>query len=415
MPRSVLLPAKQHLDFQKREFSKINDFGEVTGLFKVPTCVLIRKSRVHSGNIPLTQWNGELPRGQRNLSWEQAKAMLKSQKGSWSFLAPPEVRSPYFHRVFQGATLVPRSFWFVEPPIDRRLVVNTPYVRTSKAALAGAKPPWKIQLEGLVEGEFLFATALAEDILPFAARELRLVLLPVVARPGRFVMLNHLDILGEGAVFTHDWVKNAENIWSQKKKKGQPNLEEYLNYDQKITNQNPQAKFIVLYNRSGTNIAAAYLSSAECKTIDRLAIQGFVADFATYRYYADTEEHALYLVGVLNSSIVNEAIKPWQTQGQQGARDITRRPFEVCPIPLFDPKKKLHRQIVEVSREAREKMLKWRSTIGGRAAQAREAGRRVVQVELEQLDPLIAELLNGHELVAQIKQSAKAQMILPTT
>ena len=86
----------------------------------------------------------------------------------------------------------------------------------------------------------------------------------------------------------------------------------------------------------------------------------------------------------------------------------------MCPIPLFDPKRKLHRQIVEVAREARAKMLKWRSKIGGKAAQARHAARKVVQAELDQLDPLVAELLNGHELVTQIKQdSARAQMLLP--
>jgi hypothetical protein len=417
MPRSVLLPAKQHLAFQKGGFTKINDFGEVKGLFKVPACVLIRKSRVHSERIPATQWSGDLPRGQRNLSWEQAKGMLKSQKASWSFLTPPEVRSPYFPQVFQGATLVPRSLWFVEPPADCPLVVRIPFLRTSKAASVGAKKPWNVdvQVEGRVEKEFLFGTALAEDLVPFAIRGLRLVVLPTAVRSGRFAILNSDEILAEGAVGASDWVKKAEEIWNAKKKEGQPTLAEYLNYDQKITNQNPQAEFIVLYNRSGTNLAAAYLTTAEHTQVGKIPVQGFVADNVTYRYYADSEDHARYLVGVLNSRLVNEAIKPYQPQGLQGERDIHRRPFEVCPIPLFDSNKKLHRQIVEVAREAREEMLKWRSKIGGKAAQAREAARKIVQAELDQLDPLVAELLNGHELVAQIKQSAKAQMILPTT
>jgi hypothetical protein len=416
MPRSVILPAKQHLAFQREGFTRIHDFGEVSGLFKVPTCVLVRKSRVVTENIPLSHWSGDLPRGQRNLSWEQAKGMLKSAKGTWSFLSLPEARSPYFPQVFQGATLVPRSLWFVEPPADRPLVVRIPFLRTSKAATVGAKKPWRLDLEveGRVEKEFLFGTALAEDLLPFAIRRLRLIVLPAAARTGRFVMLNRDEILAEGAVGASDWVEKAEEIWNAKRKEGQPGLSEYLNYDQKITNQNPQAQFIVLYNRSGTNIAAAYLNTSETVTIDRLDIQGFVADFATYRYYADSEDHALYLAGVLNSSIVNEAIKPWQTRGQQGERDITRRPFEVCPIPVFDPKQRLHRKIAEVAGEARAEMLRWRSKIGGNAAQARQAARKVIQAELDQLDPLVAELLNGHELVAQIKQdAAKAQMLLP--
>jgi len=416
MPRSVILPAKQHLAFQKRGFTKINDFGEVSGLFKVPTCVLIRKSRVLAENIPLAHWSGDLPRGQRNLSWQQAKEMLKFGKASWSFLSLPEARSPYFPHVFQGATLVPRSLWFVEPPVDRPLVVKTPFLRTSKAASAGAHKPWKLEakVEGRVEREFLFGTALAEDILPFAVRRLRLVVLPAAPREGRFAMLDRDEILAEGAVGASDWVEKAEKIWNERKKKGQPSLNEYLNYDQKITNQDPQEKFIVLYNKSGTNLAAAYLTPSEHKQIGELLIQGFVADHVTYRYYADSEEHALYLVGVLNSEIVNEAIKPYQSQGLQGERDIHRRPFEVCPIPLFDPKRRLHRQIAGVAREAREKMLKWRLKIGGHAAQARQAARKIVQAELDQLDPLVAELLNGHELVTQIKQdSAKAQMLLP--
>jgi len=416
MPRSVILPAKQHLAFQKGGFTRINDFGEVSGLFKVPTCVLVRKSRVVTENIPLTHWSGDLPRRQRNLSWQRAKGMLKSEKASWSFLSPPEVRSPYFPQVFQGATLVPRSLWFVEPPTDRPLVLKTPFLRTSKAASAGAKEPWKVNLEGRVEKEFLFGTVLAEDALPFAIRQLRLIVLPAVARKERFVLLDRDEVLAEGAVFASDWVENAEKIWNKGRKTGAQSLAERLDYDGLLTNQNPQAEFIVLYNRSGTNIAAAYLNSAECTSVNGLSIEGFVADFATYRYYADSEEHALYLVAVLNSSIVNEAIKPWQTQGQQGERDITRRPFEVCPIPLFDPKNKLHRQIAQVAREAREKMLNWRSKIGGNAGQARQAARKIVQAELDRLDPLVAELLNGHELIAQIKQeSAKAQMLLPRT
>ncbi len=414
MPRSVILPAKQHLTFQKQGFTTINDFGDVKGLFKVPTCVLIRKPRVRAEGIPVTCWSGELPRGQRNLSWEHARRLLKSQKASWSFLLLPEVRSPYFPQVFQGATLVPRALWFVEPPSDRPLVVRIPFLRTSRAASAGAKEPWKVEVEGRVEEEFLFGTALAEDLLPFAVRQLRLLVLPVAAREGRFVMLCHEEILAEGAVGASDWVDNAGNIWNEKKKKDQPSLNEYLNYDQKITGQNPQAKFVVLYNKSGTNLVAIYITPQEHRQIGELKLQGFVADHVTYRYYADSEEHALYLVGVLNSAIVNDAIKPYQSQGLQGERDIHRRPFEVCPIPLFDPKRRLHRQIAEVAREGRVKILKWRSKIGGRAAQARQAARRVLQAELDQLDTLVAELLNGHELVAQIKQdAANTQMLLP--
>jgi hypothetical protein len=221
-------------------------------------------------------------------------------------------------------------------------------------------------------------------------------------------MLRHEDILAEGAPFTSDWVKEAERIWEKKKKKGQPTIHEYLNYNQKLTSQHPREPFVVLYNKSGTNLAAAYLAASECKKVNHLAVSGFVADHVTYRYYADTEDHALYLVGVLNSTVVNEAIKPYQPQGLMGERDIHRRPFEVCSIPLFDPQNALHQEIVKVARDAREQMLKWKSKIGGNAAQAREAARHIVRPEIEQLDELVADLLKGQALASRSSQKGQS-------
>jgi aminoglycoside phosphotransferase len=119
----------------------------------------------------------------------------------------------------------------------------------------------------------------------------------------------------------------------------------------------------------------------------------------TYRYYADSEEHALFLVGVLNSHVVNEAIKPYQTQGLQGERDIHRRPFEVCPIPLFDPKNRLHQQIARVAAQARKKVLPWKDKIEGNAGQAREKARNIVQSELSELNDLVVKLLDGHRFL----------------
>jgi len=404
MPKSVILPAKQHLLFQKTGFTAIHDFGEVKGLFKVPTCVLIRDPGSVTENIQITRWSGDLPRGQRNIPWNQAKTILRPDKAKWSFLAEPSERSPYFSMVLQGASLVPRCLWFVEPPPGQPLNLKTPFLRTAKEVRANAKEPWKLEREGKVEAEFLFGTALAEDLLPFIIRRLRLIVLPIVPREGRFAMLNHEEILAEGAPHASSWVNGAETIWDRGRKDAGQSVFDRLNYDSLLTGQDPQQKFAVLYNRSGTNVAAALLGPPERTHVGRLPLRGFVADFATYRYYADSEDHGLYLVGVLNSSFVNEAIKPWQTQGLQGERDITRRPFEVCAIPMFDPRDTLHQQIASVSRAARDKMIKWKTKIEGNAAEARYAARKIVQAELESLDTLVARLLKGKDLKAKTQQ-----------
>ena len=319
--------------------------------------------------------------------------------------------SPYYPSFIQGATLVPRCLWFVEPPDDRPLNQDIPFLRTAKSAKASAKDPWKVEVERTVEKDFLYGTALAEDILPFAVRKLLLVVLPVAERNGKLIMLLQEDILAEGAPFASDWVKRSESIWDKRRKDKEQSAFDRLNYNNLLSNQNSKAKFTVLYNKSGTNLVAAYLAASECKKVNHLAVSGFVADHVTYRYYADTEDHALYLVGVLNSTIVNEAIKPYQSQGLMGERDIHRRPFEVCTIPLFDPQNPLHQKIVQVARDAREKMLKWKSKIGGNAAQAREAARNIVRPEIDQLDELVAHLLKGQALAS--RSSRKGLSLTP--
>jgi hypothetical protein len=399
MPKSVILPAKQHFAFQRHGFTAIHEFSEVDPLFKVRSCVLITDPNARKDDIPVTHWSGNLP--QKNMRGSDVKGILKSSKGTYSFVGEGSGRSPYYPLFVNGATLVPHCLWFVEPPADRPLNQNAPFLRTSSSAKAMAKNPWKVEMQGIVEKEFLYGTALAEDILPFAVRKLLLVVLPVAERDQELFMLRHEEILAEGAPYASDWVKGAERIWEKRKKKGQPSICDYLNYNQKLTSQRLREPFIVLYNKSGTNLVGAYLTASECKKASHLTVSGFIADNVTYRYYADCEDHALYLVGVLNSAVVNEAIKPFQPQGLMGERDIHRRPFEVCSIPTFDPKDALHQKIVEAARSAHAKMLNWKSEIQGNAAQAREASRRIVHSEIQQLDDLVGELLKGQALASR--------------
>jgi Eco57I restriction-modification methylase len=410
MPKAVILPAKQHLLFQKVGFTEIHDFGAVRGLFRVPSCVVIRGREVWDEEIPIINWAGELKAGQRNALWSKVRHLLKSETNKLSFLIVPTEKSYYYPHVLQGATLVPRGLWFVEPPRGQAVNVKTPLLQTPWSITSSAKKPWKMRLKGKVENGFLFGTALSEDLLPFVLRQLRLVVLPVLKKGSRVVMLNSEEVLAEGAPYASEWVKRAEAIWEKRKKEGQPSVFDYLNYDQKLTKQNIGQSFVVLYNKSGTNLAAAYVTPDEVKRIGKLPIQGFVADHVTYRFYADSKEHALYLVGVLNSSVVNETIKPYQSQGLQGERDIHRRPFEVCPIPRFDLRNDLHIRIGKVALSARDKMMKWRSQIGGKTAQARQAARKIIAPELAEIDALVGKLLIVHAPSAQQPKSSANTM-----
>jgi hypothetical protein len=210
-------------------------------------------------------------------------------------------------------------------------------------------------------------------------------------------MLKHLDILGQGALEAHSWVKKAEEIWERRKKRSQPSLQEYLDWQQKLTRQKLRARYAVLYATSGTNVVAAVVRPANAKRVGDAPVSGFIADTVTYRYYSHSEDETHYLVGILNSEVLNQKIKPYQPQGLWGERHIHRRPFEVCPIPRFDPKNRLHRKIAAVAQKAEATLKRRLPHIKGTAAKARAEARHIVKSQLARLDDLVRELLGNAE------------------
>lgn len=195
---------------------------------------------------------------------------------------------------------------------------------------------------------------------------------------------------------------DAERIWEKKRKDKKLSWKGRLDYSRLLTQQSFGAKFVVLYNTSGTNISAAYLTPAETKKIGMLPIRGLIAESVCYRFYAHSEEEALYLCGILNSEIVNEAIKPYQPQGLMGERHVHRRPFEACPIPLFDAKDSLHLRIADLAKECREQLLPIARKMKSPIATARADARKLVRGKLNQLDELVRKLFSKTQFSAPV-------------
>lgn len=394
LPKAVILPAKQHARFQDQGFSQVHDFTDVEPLFNVPTCLVVRGSEAQKTKIPHTKWSGKLR--QRNANLAEARPSLLSAKDEYSFVIAGNPQSAYFDRFLNGANLYPRCVIFVSPAKDKQVIENAPFLETSEDAAKDAKPNWRVHLAGQVERELLFGTVLAKDLIPFVVRKLSLVILPLKETSHHDLkILNSTALLDQGHEHAHDWFRKAEKLWNERRKDKAMKLQDTLNFNGKLTEQKIRAKFIVLYNKSGTNLSAAMLTPKETKKIGALPICGFVADNVCYRYYAASEEEAAYLVGILNSSVVNEAIKPYQPEGLMGERDIHRRPFEACAIPLFEAKNKLHQRIADVAIAAREELFKIVPKMQTPVATARGDARRIVHERLNQLDELVAKLLNG--------------------
>lgn len=421
MPRSVLTGAKHHRAFQLQGFSQVLDLDEVTPLFNVPTCVLVRTgSTALTEHIPTQVYEGRLPAHECPLS--VAGPLLTAQAGETSFVEDAPVASPYyFERMLNGATLYPRNLTFVTSAQDglaNGQVAHSPIMRSDPDLDAEAKAPWKgLRLKGYIDDAFLYATVLSKEVVPFGIRAYRLVALPVLVAATtnvttddemmRFTPVALAD-MADGyhlpgrldpqslARSATEWFLPAEALWQQNKKKtSQGSLAEWLNYQGKITAQSPAPGQLVLYGATGSNLAAVVADTSALPVVGGVRPKAFVVDHMTYWYKAATLQEAHFLVALLNAPCVDAAIKRSQTRGLYGPRHIHRRPFEVCPIPPFDAANPDHLALAALSLQA-HKQVKTLSLGSGGVVAARKQVRTALQPFLRELD-IAARTLLGIE------------------
>ena len=234
-------------------------------------------------------------------------------------------------------------------------------------------------------------TVLAKGLLPFRIFRRELVFLPVTDRDGSPNMVDAEHMTAEGDIFAATWAMDVEKLWEARRSSKDRSIYQWINYNNKLSNQSFKQKHIVLYNTSGSNIAAALFT--KISAIDGVPVNGFVADAKTYFFYPKTRKEGDYLCAILKSNVVNKMIKKYQPQGLFGARDIHRRPFEVCPIPVFDSKNPRHAVLAELGSDCRNTLkslnLQEESTIGRK----RTAVRKLIATELGKIDKLVSDVL----------------------
>lgn len=171
--------------------------------------------------------------------------------------------SYYADKFKQGATIVPRNFFFIEIIGDKDLTgKNIVAVKTDAEQQKKAKKPWKDYiLEGQIETVFLCKTSLSESVYPFLISSIPNIVLPVLRIDSKYELLSANEIREKGYRYASDWFFNAEKIWNKERPvsfKNKP-LIDRLNYQKGLINQNPNANVIVLYNASGKNISGKFV------------------------------------------------------------------------------------------------------------------------------------------------------------
>ena len=274
-------------------------------------------------------------------------------------------RSEYYDAFRQGATIVPKPVWCIELVKHPKLGMNPryPYVKTSKRAVKRAKSGYKgVILRGNIESRFLYACVSGSELVPFGLTGVYLAVLPVESTKGELRIIERGEAIRRGFKGLADWLQKAERVW--RRVRGQKartvSIYEWLDYQGKLTSQNLRKRFKVLYNTSGTYLVSCVVENKPVTVkIDSVKVKanGIIADWTTYWMETDNESEAYYLSSILNSSVIDEKIKPMQAKGAFGERHIVKKPLEF-PIPKFDPNNLVHKRLSELGQECHQKVEK---------------------------------------------------------
>lgn len=373
MPRSVLT-ADQHMNLRLRSYRApfrllgYWDLKEVRPIFQVPCCVLLAGRDESKGSVsdilPVLEWTGQLP--SRDVPWETAQQTLTFNKteGQVIFLgdrtafsttegrSAPSRTSPYKSAFRQGATILPRNFYFVKSaePLERPDPDQLYWVETDLDQAEDAKPPYQdVHMKGSVEGRFLYCTALSRHVLPFLMLPPALIAIPVEREEDHFRVTTAENLRKQGFRGIAKWMMKVEEIWEEKRgdKADRQSIYERLDYQKELTVQSVSSRYLVLYNAAGTNLSAVALDR------NHLPIS-FIVEHKLYWAPCSSEQEADYLTAILNSDSINIAIKPFQSTGLMGERDIEKKVLDL-PFPSFNPEMQKHRDLASLGGQAKTK------------------------------------------------------------
>lgn len=392
------------------------DLKDVSPLFRIPSCVLfadkkLSAKKMAAEGIPGLELSGNVPAHNCNL--KVAAGKLKEQPATWFYIKQGKATAlsqtnskrtnkvNFYKKEFkQGATIVPRAFYFVEllqevEDFEDRLL----HIKTSDAIKTDAKMPWKeIDFTGTIESQFLFRTALSKSILPFALYKPDLVVLPITIETENGIKKIELhdakDLQRNGYLNAAKWFMNVENIWKIHRTENNKNIssENYLNWQNKLTAQNLNLKYLVLYNASAKD--------ANATVVDRSSISlPFLVESKGYWFGTGNLNEAYYVTAFLNSNIPNERMKDFQTQGLFGARDVHKKILDVF-FPKFNEKQKLHLELASLSEQAHIKAKAYiAANLPKQELSAIHLGRYRMEIkkylkeEMEKIDELVGKMI----------------------
>jgi hypothetical protein len=319
-------------------------FGAQSGSSTTSTCVLFgRREMATQPPAEIDRWHGILPR--RDANEDEAAESLTHSRVPWPRERTLIGVSPYRSRFRQGATIVPRRFFVVDPEPVGRLGArrDAPRMRgrtgnLDKAPWTNVEPP-----RGPVELQFLRQVALGETIAPFRLLE------PVTA----VIPLDGATLLNakaaSAATYRHlaAWLRYTEAQWKEHSNKdangnARMTLLERVDHMRNLSIQAGPPTIRVLYTKAGTRLSAV-----------RISTDDLIIDHKAYWAKARTAKEGAYLIALVNSAAVLAKVTDLQSHGQRDKRDFDNLVWTL-PIPEYDDTDQVHRDLADAAERSEE-------------------------------------------------------------
>lgn len=265
-----------------------------------------------------------------------------------------EGASPYARYARLGATIIPRCLFFVNE-IENRVLIQAPNaIMVIPRRGSQDKAPWKdIDLTRLnnqmIETSHVFDVHLGETIVPYATLATLKAVLPL--KQGDAELPADADGVFGINLGRLNWRMRRRwptinNLWEDNKSPNNKlSLLGRIDYHGELT-----AQLKWQHGQSERRIRVVY-ASAGIPTAALLHDDNAIVESKLFWITCKTMREAHYLMAIINSATLYEAVKPLMTKGQFGARDLQKHLWKL-PIPEFDADNPAHSAIADAGAAA---------------------------------------------------------------
>lgn len=258
----------------------------------------------------------------------------------------PISKSYYFSKVNRGIDITPRRLLFIKYEEDDGIhnsVSNLVNITPDLSQISSTQSstwnfiPYK---SAVIERSEVRTVVKSTDLIPYQLYNSHITFLPLKIVNGHYNLKNpnelppnaqnHLDLL--------------ESIYKSHRKKSSKNrtLYESLSYGNKLINPGLLSSLKVVYPVGGSYCKAGLLRN-----------EGILIDVTFYYLTPKSEDEAYYLLGWLNSNLLNENIPRVSTVGASGSIRVIHMAPWMFPLPEFNSSE-LHLKIANITRSLEE-------------------------------------------------------------